>query len=123
STAIAGWPLLIRDCKPLDATELPGSNAFTRAPHPRTAVGISKDRKTLYLIVADGRRTGVPGMTLAELATFMSDRLNACWAMNLDGGGSAAMWVNDHIVNRPSDGVERKVGDHLAIVFKGDIIG
>src|SRR5205823_56863 len=107
STAISGWPLLIRDCKPLDATELPGSNAFTRAPHPRTAVGISKDRKTLYLIVADGRRTGVPGMTLAELATFMSDRLNACWAMNLDGGGSAAMWVNDHIVNRPSDGVER----------------
>jgi len=122
-TAVSGWPLLVKECRPLDATVLPGSNAFTRAPHPRTAVGITKDRKTLFLVVADGRRTGVPGMTLPELATFMSVRLNACWAINLDGGGSAAMWVGDHIVNRPSDGVERKVADHLAVIYKSDFCG
>jgi exopolysaccharide biosynthesis protein len=121
-TALSGWPLLVRNCKPLDAS-LPGSAAFTRSPHPRTAVGLSKDGKTLYLVVADGRRANVPGMTLAELASFMSTRLDACWALNLDGGGSSAMWLGDRIVNRPSDGVERRVGDHLAVVLKSDFVG
>jgi len=120
-TAISGWPLIVSDCTPLSAAQLPGSNAFTRAPHPRTAAGLSRDRKTLYFVVADGRRTGVPGMTLSQLAAFMSDRLNVCTAINFDGGGSSAMWVGDHIVNRPSDGVERKVADHLAVVLRDDL--
>ena len=121
-TALSGWPSLIVDCEVLSPTELPGSDAFTRAPHPRTAVGLSADRKTLFLVVADGRRTGVPGMTLAQLGEFMHDRLNACSALNLDGGGSSAMWVSDRIVNRPADGVERRVGDHLAVVLKSDLM-
>lgn len=120
--AISGWPALVLDCQPLSAAKLPGSDAFTRAPHPRTAVGLSRDRKTLYLVVADGRRTGVPGLTLAELGTFMRSRLKVCSAMNLDGGGSTAMWVSDHIVNRPADGVERHVGDHLAVVMADDVV-
>jgi len=45
-----------------------------------------------------------------------------CAAINLDGGGSAAMWVGDHIVNRPSDGVERKVGNHIAIIRRTDFV-
>lgn len=121
-TALSGWPSLIVDCDVLSPTELPGSDAFTRAPHPRTAVGLSADRKTLFLVVADGRRTGVPGMTLAQLGEFMHDRLDACSALNLDGGGSSAMWVSDRIVNRPADGVERRVGDHLAVVLKSDLV-
>jgi exopolysaccharide biosynthesis protein len=70
----------------------------------------------------------VPGMTLPELAAFM-DELGACVAMNLDGGGSSAMWVDPDgdadgaIVNRFSDGVERKVGNHLAVVASGDYKG
>ena len=119
--AISGWPLIVNECAPLSAKELPGSDAFTRAPHPRTAAGLSSDRKTLYFVVADGRRTGVPGMTLAQLAAFMNDRLKVCTAINFDGGGSSAMWVGDHIVNRPSDGVERKVADHFAVVLKSDL--
>jgi exopolysaccharide biosynthesis protein len=115
--AVSGWPALITACKPI--AELPGSDHFTRAPHPRTAVGLSKDRKTMYFLVADGRREGVPGMTLPELAAFMHEELNACAAMNLDGGGSSAMWVRDRIVNKPSDPVERKVGNHLAVVRAG----
>lgn len=122
-TAISGWPMIVKACEPLSAKELPGSDAFTRAPHPRTAVGISRDRHLLYFVVADGRRTGVPGMTLAQLADFMTERLNVCAAMNLDGGGSAAMWIKDKIVNRPSDGVERKVSDHLAVVLRSDYTG
>jgi len=121
-TAISGWPMIVKACTPLTDKELPGSDAFTRATHPRTAVGISRDRHTLYFVVADGRRTGVPGMTLGQLASFMNERLGVCAAMNLDGGGSAAMWINDKIVNRPSDGVERKVADHLAVVLRSDYV-
>ena len=121
AATISGWPALINNCEALSAAQLPGSDAFTRSPHPRTAVGLSDDRKTLYFVVADGRRTGVPGLTLAQLGSFMASRLNACSAINFDGGGSAAMWVSDQVVNRPADGVERPVGDHLAVVLQNDI--
>jgi uncharacterized protein YigE (DUF2233 family) len=121
--AISGWPVIVAECHALGPKELPGSDAFTRSPHPRTALGISKDGALLYFVVADGRRTGVPGLTLAQLADFMADKLDVCSAMNLDGGGSAAMWVGDHIVNRPSDGVERGVGDHIAVVLSRDYMG
>jgi hypothetical protein len=117
-TAVSGWPALVMGCKPL--TTLPGSDSFTRAPHPRTAVGISKDRRTMYFVVADGRRAGAPGLTLPQLASFMATRLHACAAVNLDGGGSSAMWVSTRIVNHPADGVERPVGDHLAVVWMGN---
>jgi exopolysaccharide biosynthesis protein len=115
---VSGWPALIVSCKPV--TPLPGSASFTLATHPRTAVGLSKDQKTLYLVVADGRRTGIPGFTLPQLAAFMSEKLHACAAINFDGGGSSAMWVSDRIVNRPADGVERPVGDHLAVILRSD---
>ena len=121
--AISGWPTIVAECRALGSKELPGSDAFTRSPHPRTALGISKDGTLLYFVVADGRRTGVPGLTLAELADFMVDKLSVCSAMNVDGGGSAAMWVADKIVNRPSDGVERGVGDHIAVILRRDYNG
>jgi exopolysaccharide biosynthesis protein len=119
---LTGWPLLVSDCKVVE--KLPGSDSFTRAPHPRTAMGLSGDGKTVYLLVADGRREGtpvqhieaVPGFTLPELAKFMREELGVCRAMNLDGGGSSAIWVRDAIVNHPSDGFERHVGNHLAVV-------
>jgi exopolysaccharide biosynthesis protein len=122
SSAIAGWPMLVANCTALTATELPGSDGFTRSPHPRTAVGVSEDGTTMYWVVADGRREGVPGLTLAKLARFMKDELGTCAAMNLDGGGSSAMWLGDAIVNQPSDKSERKVADHLAVIRAEDFV-
>jgi exopolysaccharide biosynthesis protein len=119
--AISGWPMLVQGCAVI--RDLPGSDSFTRAPHPRTAVGKSGDGRMLYFVVADGRRPDVPGMTLPELAEFLASELGACEAMNVDGGGSSAMWVGDAIVNRPSDGAERKVGNHLAVVAAADYSG
>lgn len=119
--AVSGWPMLVEDCAPI--RDLPGSDAFTRGPHPRTAAAISADGQTIFFIVADGRRQEVPGMTLPELADFIVRELGACRAMNLDGGGSSAMWVSDAIVNLPSDGRERKLGNHLAVVSAADYSG
>lgn len=122
-SAVSGWPIIVNDCAALNANELPGSDAFTRCPHPRTAAGLSKDGRVLYLVVADGRREGADGLTLAELAAFMKNELDVCSAMNLDGGGSTAMWVNDRIVNRPSDGIERRVANHFAVILRRDDTG
>lgn len=118
--AISGWPAIVADCDPVE--RLPGSDHFTHAPHPRTAVGLSADGRELFLVVADGRREDTPGLTLPELAKLM-DEMGACSAVNLDGGGSSSMWVGDRIVNRPSDGIERPVVNHLAVVATEDYAG
>ena len=110
--AVSGWPLLVEECAAV--RKLPGSDFFTRAKHPRTAVGLSRDGRTMYLVVAGGE-----GMTLPELATFLVKQLGACRAMNLDGGGSSAMWVRNGIVT----GREIAVGNHLAVVGAGDYSG
>lgn len=117
--AVSGWPLLVENCTAFTAEQLPGSDFFTRAPHPRTAAGLSEDRRWLYLVVADGRREGVPGPTLAELGSFMRAELCVCSALNLDGGGSSAIVIEGELMNQPSDGSERVVANHLAIVPVG----
>lgn len=118
--AVSGWPMIVRQCEALSAARLPGSDRFTRSPHPRTAVGLSEDETLMYLVVVEGRRPGVPGATLAELATFMREELDVCTAINLDGGGSSAMAVRGEIVNWTSDGSERRVVNHIGVVAAAD---
>ena len=87
--------------------------------NPRTAVGLTRDRRTLIVAVVDGRSTISAGMTCAELAVLMRD-LGAYDALNLDGGGSSAMWLKGiGVVNAPSDGTQRVVANHLAIQANG----
>jgi hypothetical protein len=89
------------------------------ARHPRTAAGLSEDRRTLVLAVVDGRATDRIGMTCAELAALMIE-LDAHDAVNLDGGGSSTMWLaGAGVINHPSDGVPRVVANHLAIRATG----
>ncbi len=87
--------------------------------HPRTAVGLSRDSRTLYMMVIDGRSSNSIGVNLTELAQQMHS-IGAYNAVNLDGGGSTAMWVQGTgIVNSPSDGSERVVANHLAVHASG----
>lgn len=81
---------------------------------PRTALGLKADGHILAVVV-DGRQENSIGMTLLEMALFMQE-LGVQDAMNLDGGGSSEMVVKGRIVNKPSDGRERRVGDALVIV-------
>jgi hypothetical protein len=89
--------------------------------HPRTAAGVSRDGKTLLLMVVDGRRDGWSvGVTLPALARMMLDA--GAWnAVNLDGGGSSALWyrapgeAGGRVLNRPSDGRVRPVATHLGV--------
>ena len=58
--------------------------------HPRTAVGVSADHRTLILATVDGRRSGAAGMTCPELAALMAE-FGADDVVNMDGGGSSTM--------------------------------
>ena len=68
--------------------------------HPRTAIGLSKDGKTVIQVTVDGRwtKTGWPteqtaiGMSTDRLGKLMRG-LGCYKAMNFDGGGGTAMWV------------------------------
>lgn len=114
TTAVSGWPMVVRDCRLLSARELPGSDRFTRSPHARTAVGLTSDKRTMFLVVAEGGEGR--GVTLEQVSRFMREALDVCFALNLDGGGSSVMLVNSSVVARPRDGEERRVANHLAVV-------
>ncbi len=112
---IGGGPILVQDNRIV--TE-PCSSSFCRR-NPRTAIGWTSTGRVL-LVVIDGRqpRWSV-GASLGELARIMRD-LGAVEAMNLDGGGSSTMWVDGEVVNRPSDGTERKVTTAMLVLPGAD---
>jgi len=87
--------------------------------HPRTAVGVSADGRTLLLLTVDGRQPAHSvGVTLPELADLMIE-LGATAAVNLDGGGSTSFYLRradgSVVTNRPSAGKWRPVANHLGI--------
>lgn len=83
--------------------------------HPRTLVGTTRNG-SLILATVDGRKPGVTvGANFHEAAQLMR-WLGATQAINLDGGGSTAMVVKNKVVNKPSDGRERAVGDALLVL-------
>ena len=86
---------------------------ITRGRAPRTAVGVTSDRKVI-LLVADGRSKSSQGLTLLELAELMLAK-GAVEAMNLDGGGSSEMVIGQQIMNAPSDQQERRVSVGLGV--------
>ncbi len=113
---VGGRPALIRDGEIV----APTGGTLCASRHPRTAVGLSADGRTLLLVVVDGRSALSAGMTCRELAGFMRE-LGAHDALNLDGGGSSALWIRGRgVVNRPSDGMERAVANHIAIRARGE---
>ena len=74
--------------------------------HPRTAIGFNADSTRLYFVVVDGRHLTSVGVTLQEMKGIF-DALGAVTAVNLDGGGSSCILVNDEVMNHPSDGSVR----------------
>lgn len=56
----------------------------------RTAAGISRDGKTIWLVGVEGRTAASKGLTLPNLSRFMVE-IGVWRALNLDGGGSTTM--------------------------------
>lgn len=99
------------------------SAAFNLTRHPRSVIATGK-RNSIYFIVIDGRRELAAGMSLFEVRSVLK-WLNYTDGINLDGGGSSALWVAGQnfngIVSYPSDNKrwdhegERKVANVILL--------
>ena len=89
-TAVAGTPWLIRAGQPRSEADDQSCANFCARLHPRTALGLSADARSLYLLQIEGRRENRPGATLARTAALLRS-LGAHDGLNLDGGGSSAL--------------------------------
>jgi len=89
----------------------------------RTAIGLSRDERTLTLFTVDVRG-GSDGMRVGEVADLLMTDYGVWNALNLDGGGSTSMAMEDPethtraLVNVSSDrdnASGRSVGSSLAV--------
>jgi hypothetical protein len=106
------------------------NDTYTTTLNPHTAIGVSQDNRRVFLLTVDGRQTDYSeGMRTDEMAQLM---LNfGVWnAINVDGGGSTTMIMDDlhdgtqnaRVINSPSDnatqispGTERLVANSFAV--------
>ena len=117
-SAVGGGPQIVRNGAPV----FRAGEAFTtnqlgqRAP--RSAVGQAADGR-IVLVAVDGRQPGYSvGLTNFELAQALV-RLGAVTGMALDSGGSTTMAFDGTLLNRPSDGRERRISNALMFEYQG----
>jgi len=98
---IGGSPLLISRGKIVfDNTNQRGYSTFIDDRHARTAVGILKNGHWLFVVVEQNPFNENSGMTIPELASLMEE-LGSDYALNLDGGSSSTLYIDQSVVNRP----------------------
>jgi hypothetical protein len=90
-----------------------------RVRMPRTAFALTSKGTWLFVTV-DGRQASSVGMRLDEFAAELV-AMGAVRAVNLDGGSSTTMVVDDTVRNSPADGVERQVTDSVLIFSVHDL--
>ena len=74
----------------------------TEPRHPRSCIG-TRPNGSIMLLVVDGRQKDADGMALCELAR-VARWMGMTQALNLDGGGSSALWSKQKgVVNSPCD--------------------
>jgi exopolysaccharide biosynthesis protein len=99
-------------------------NPSTKVPYeldsnPRTAIGQIRDDQYIF-VCSDGRTSESAGLSVYELASVFIE-YGARFAYNLDGGGSATMWFNGRLINKPTNSgstiSERSISDIIYIGY------
>jgi hypothetical protein len=97
-----------RDDQHRDAILEPGgpndysnAKAWADSLTARTAIGLSRDRQTLTLFTVDVRG-GSEGMRLSDVANVLIREFAVFDALNLEGGGSTTMAMEDPVTGKPS---------------------
>ncbi|MEO0530347.1 MAG: phosphodiester glycosidase family protein [Planctomycetota bacterium] len=121
-TAVGGYGVVLEDGSVTRPAK--ESDDIVDGRHPRSAIGVANDGKTLLLVAVDGRQPGYSeGVDLAELGEILH-RLGAAHGLNLDGGGTTTLVAADgesgfRLVNQPIDGNtpgnERISASHLGV--------
>lgn len=118
---IGAGPLLLMNGQPQRRER--SREEYYDTPQPRSAIGLDRSGRTLWLVVVDGRQPGYSdGMTLDAL-TALFRQLGAASALNLDGGGSSTLAARVHgrvqLLNQPIHtgipGRERPVATQLGL--------
>lgn len=104
-----------------------GANLRAATPNdldPRTAVGVSADRRYLFLLTIDGRQPGwSDGADFHDTGEWLK-RFGAADGINVDGGGSTTMVMSDCVGNAvrvnqssfvESYGRERHIGHNIGV--------
>ncbi len=114
--AVSGFAITARDGK-LTMKDTP--------LHPRTAYGISADKRYFYLMTVDGRQAGWSlGCTQRETGELLL-AAGASDAINMDGGGSSTLIYWDPAKKKMVSlckhrgGYERVVGSNIGICLAG----
>lgn len=124
TSVVNGGPMLLKDGQEDVTVRQDGmvhqndSNSFyygwVHKRNPRTFAGTDAQGRTL-IVTADGRSTSSLGLSLKEEAD-VAQSLGMVQAMNLDGGGSTTAVAQGALVNSPSGGAERPVGDAILVL-------
>lgn len=104
------------------------SNSWYNLFNARSAIGLSPDNQTLVLFTVD-RAAGSLGMAVGDVADLLINDYGVYNALNLDGGGSTTMAMEDPathdraIVNVSSDNpAGRSGGSNLAVFAALDTV-
>ena len=121
-SAIGGSPVLVKDgiVNVTSVQEL--ADLDNTSQRGRSAIGYTADGKVVLLAIEGGNTAVSPnvmGLTLNELANLMKD-MGCVAALNLDGGGSTTLRINNQLTVRPSntDGAERTMPGVILIKSK-----
>lgn len=120
-SGVGGSPVLVKGGQINVTADEELANLDNTSLRGRTAIGYTADGKVILLAVEGGNNTVSPnvmGLTLNELANLMKD-MGCVAALNLDGGGSTTLRINNQLTVRPSDnGNERTMPGVILIKSK-----
>lgn len=118
-SAIGGSPMLIKNGVINITSDEELIEIDNTSPRARTAIGYNANGKIILLTIEGGNPGVSSGFTLAELAQYMKD-MGCVGAINLDGGGSTVLRINNQEMVKPSDvgGVERAMPGVVLIKSK-----
>src|SRR5262249_15870470 len=74
------------------------SNSWYNLINARTAIGLSRDNRTLFLFTVD-RAGGSLGLSVGEVADILINDYGVYNALNLDGGGSTTLAMEHPITH------------------------
>ncbi|MFH1452585.1 MAG: phosphodiester glycosidase family protein [Armatimonadota bacterium] len=119
--ALGAGPRLIKDGK-IHITAMEeklgkGGNDITSKNAGRSSLGVTKDDKLVFMTVSGYTSNEGQGIRLYSLANRLRE-LGVMQGMNLDGGGSTLMCVEDNVISAPPEAkskFERKIADGFLV--------
>lgn len=108
---VAGNAIVLKD------GELTGRNndeTYNSQVYSRTGYGMSKDGKTLFVVVIDKSTDSTYGLSAGCSTGVMSQIMKqaGCWNLcTMDAGGSAQMLIQGKIINKTTEGTPRAVAN------------